>query len=122
MRIDARAERELSPAARTPGDDHTLEACAELATFVVLSAKFGERISDTDGDQAMVALVRQIGRASLDDDIGTQLCERGRHFVLVAAQAVLDDRQSRLGEEREALRLVNEAARWWELDALGRRG
>src|SRR3954465_165410 len=109
LRVESRAERELASAAGAPRDDHALEARAELPAFLALAAEFGERVGDAKGDEAMVALVRQVGRACLEHHLRAEHRQRRLYRAFVTAQVVLDDGQPGLREQREALRLVEEA-------------
>src|SRR5436190_1740508 len=112
LRVESRAERELASAAGAPRDDHALEARAELPAFLALAAEFGERVGDAEGDEAMVALVRQVGRARLEHHVRAKHRQRRLYRPFVTAQVVLDDGQPGLREERKALRLVEEAPRF----------
>src|SRR5581483_11349516 len=109
QRIEPGAEGELMAATRAACRDDTVEPRAKRSAARALAPEFGARVARTEGDEAMVALMRQIGGAGLEHDIGTERCKRLVELALIAAQAMLDHRQPRSLQQREALGLAEKA-------------
>src|SRR5262249_38209684 len=94
LRIEARAERELSALGCEPRHDHAFKSFSQRNHLVALATEFRRWIGWVQRNETVVALVRHVGRAGFHHHRARKALDSADGILFRTAKRMLDHRDS----------------------------